>query len=296
MATIEGKGSAVVRVLVTGANGQLGSALVDLLQARGDDVLGADLPDLDIVNPVSVAQAFQAFAPEVVINCAAFTAVDDAESQESLAMAINAEGPRVLATQCLVSGAWLVHISTDYVFSGQACTPYSEDAPGDPKSAYGRTKWAGEQAVRSVLPDASYIVRTAWLYGLTGNNFVKTMVRMERERDTVSVVTDQIGQPTFAADLAAQIVQLLHAHPPAGTFHATNSGQCSWFEFAQAIFRQIGADPDRVLPTDSASFTRPAPRPSYSVLGHEQWIACGMLSMQPWSKALDDAFAAGIGR
>lgn len=284
-----------MRVLVTGANGQLGSALVALYSARpGDEVLGADLPELDITSATSVAAVMESFAPDVIINCAAWTAVDAAEEQESAALAVNSEGPRVLATACVGRGTWLVHLSTDYVFSGDATTPYAESTVGDPRSAYGRTKWAGEVAVRSVLPDAHYIVRTAWLYGLQGANFVKTMIRLSTERETVSVVTDQVGQPTYAADLAAQIVALLDARPPAGNFHATNSGQCSWFEFTQEIFRHLGEDTNRVLPTDSSSFVRPAPRPAYSVLGHDAWAAAGIAPMRDWKSALAAAFADGI--
>ena len=284
-----------MRVIVTGANGQLGSALVALLSARSaDSVLGVDLPEVDITDPVSVAAVFESFAPDVVINCAAWTAVDDAETKEELALRVNAEGPRVLAAQCAVSDAWLVQISTDYVFSGEATSPYLESTPGDPCSAYGRTKLAGETAVLSELPTRSYIVRTAWLYGLQGSNFVKTMLKLEKERETVSVVTDQVGQPTYAGDLAAQIIALLDARPAAGIFHATNSGQCSWFEFTQAIFSAIGADPARVLPTDSASFVRPAPRPAYSVLGHDAWAAAGIPEMRDWREALTAAFADGL--
>ena len=284
-----------MRVIVTGANGQLGSALVALLSTRpADSVLGVDLPDVDITNPVSVAAIFDSFAPDVVINCAAWTAVDDAETKEELALHVNAEGPRVLAAQCVVSDAWLVQISTDYVFAGDATSPYAESASGDPRSAYGRTKLAGEVAVLSELPSRSYIVRTAWLYGLQGTNFVKTMLKLEKERETVSVVTDQIGQPTYAGDLAAQILALLDARPAAGIFHATNSGQCSWFEFTQAIFTEIGADPARVLPTDSAAFVRPAPRPAYSVLGHDAWAAAGIPEMRDWREALAAAFAEGL--
>lgn len=284
-----------MRVLVTGANGQLGSALVALYSARpGDEVLGADLPELDITSATSIAAVMESFAPDVIINCAAWTAVDAAEEQESAAFAVNAEGPRVLATACVGRGTWLVQISTDYVFSGDATSPYPESTAGDPKSAYGRTKLAGEIAVRSVLPDAHYIVRTAWLYGLQGANFVKTMIRLSTERETVSVVTDQVGQPTYAADLAAQIIALIDARPPAGNFHATNGGQCSWFEFTQEIFRHLGEDTNRVLPTDSASFVRPAPRPAYSVLGHDAWAAAGIAPMRDWKSALAAAFAEGI--
>lgn len=283
-----------MRVLVTGSKGQLGSEFVALLADRGDEVLGADVPDIDITDPESVAAVFARFQPEVVINCAAWTAVDAAEENEAAALRVNGDGPRVLAEACRSHEAWLVQISTDYVFDGRASTPYAEDAVPDPQGAYGRTKLAGELAVQSVLPDAHYLVRTAWLYGVNGSNFVKTMLKFEGERDTVSVVTDQIGQPTYARDLARQVIALLDVRPPAGTFHATNSGAVSWFEFTQEIFRLAGADPARVLPTDSASFVRPAPRPAYSVLGHDHWAAVGMRPMRAWQEALADAFADGI--
>ena len=171
-----------MRVLVTGANGQLGTELVNLYAGRdGDEVLGVDLPNVDITDPQSVAAAFASFSPDVVVNCAAWTAVDAAEESEDAAFAVNADGPRVLAHACRDAGAWLVQISTDYVFSGDATSPYAEDAEPDPRSAYGRTKLAGERAVQQELPDAHYLVRTAWLYGHEGSNFVKTMLRLEAE-------------------------------------------------------------------------------------------------------------------
>ena len=284
-----------MRVLVTGGNGQLGSALVDLLSARtADVVLGIDLPDIDITAPDSVREVFAQFAPDVVINCAAWTAVDAAEDHEADALKVNGDGPRVLAEACKAAGAWLVQISTDYVFAGDANTPYAEDARPDPKTAYGRTKLAGEIAVQEVLPGAHYLVRTAWLYGLQGNNFVKTMLELESVRDNVSVVDDQRGQPTYAGDLAEQILLLLDARPPAGTFHATNAGATTWFELTRAIFVNIGADPQRVLATDSASFVRPAPRPAYSVLGQDKWQSVGLTPMREWRAALTAAFADGI--
>ena len=284
-----------MRVLVTGGNGQLGSALVDLLSTRTSDVvLSIDLPDIDITAPGSVREVFAQFAPDVLINCAAWTAVDAAEEKEADALKVNGEGPRVLAEACKAAGAWLVQISTDYVFAGDANTPYAEDARPDPKTAYGRTKLAGEIAVQEVLPAAHYLVRTAWLYGLQGNNFVKTMLELESVRDNVSVVDDQRGQPTYAGDLAEQILLLLDARPPAGIFHATNAGATTWFEFTRAIFESIGADPQRVLATDSASFVRPAPRPAYSVLAQDKWQLVGLTPMRDWRVALTAAFADGI--
>ena len=284
-----------MRVLVTGANGQLGSELVALYSARPDaNVLGVDLPDVDITSEASVSAAFGSFSPDVVINCAAWTAVDAAEENEAAALAVNGEGPRVLARACSDAGAWLVQISTDYVFSGEATSPYAEDATPDPRSAYGRTKLVGEQAVIEELPDAHYIVRTAWLYGHQGNNFVKTMLRLESERETIDVVDDQVGQPTYAADLAAQIVALLDARPAAGIFHGTNSGDVSWHGFTQEIFRLIGADPARVIPVTSEQFVRPAPRPAYSVLGHQRWAEVGLPEMRDWREAIAEAMQRGF--
>jgi dTDP-4-dehydrorhamnose reductase len=284
-----------MRVLITGANGQLGSELVALYAARsGDAVLGVDLPDVDITSAESVAAIFASFAPDVVINCAAWTAVDAAEENEAGALAVNGEGPRVLARACRDAGAWLVQISTDYVFSGEASSPYAEDAAPDPRSAYGRTKLVGELAVQEELPDAHYIVRTAWLYGHQGNNFVKTMLRLESERDTIDVVDDQVGQPTYAADLAAQIVALLDARPPAGIFHGTNSGDVSWHGFTQEIFRLIGADSARVIAVTSEQFVRLAPRPAYSVLGHRGWSDAGLAPMRDWREAIAKAMQRGF--
>ncbi|HAN70886.1 MAG TPA: dTDP-4-dehydrorhamnose reductase [Actinobacteria bacterium] len=284
-----------MRVLVIGHQGQLGSALMPVLRRnRSLAVLGIDYPDIDIADEQSVDLVFGGFDPDFVINCAAYTAVDNAETDEERALAINGLGPRNIALECRKAGAWLVHVSTDYVFDGTATTPYAEDETPSPASAYGRTKLAGDRAVQELLPQSHYLIRTAWLYGLQGNNFVKTMLRLERERDTVSVVTDQIGQPTYAADLAEQIVLLMDRHPAVGTYHGTNSGEVSWFGFTREIFRLAGADPDRVLPTTSAEFVRPAPRPAYSVLGHDRWIEQGLPEMRPWLEALEQAFADGI--
>lgn len=283
-----------MRVLITGSNGQLGSELVRRYSARGDDVFGYDLPDIDITSPESVAAAFDVAKPDVVINCAAWTAVDAAEENEDAAQLVNGVGPAVLARACAATDAWMVQISTDYVFSGDATLPYREDAAPNPRSAYGRTKLEGEIAMRDELKGRYYIVRTAWLYGLNGSNFVKTMLRLEKEHETVRVVDDQFGQPTFAADLAEQIMLLIDAHPPSGIFHATNSGSVSWHGFTQEIFRQIGADPARVIAVTSEEFIRPAPRPAYSVLGHDNWDAHGLPQMRDWRAAIGEAVQLGI--
>jgi dTDP-4-dehydrorhamnose reductase len=214
--------------------------------------------------------------------------VDDAESHEPDAFAINATGAGNLARACERAGARLVQVSTDYVFAGDATSPYAEDAPLAPRSAYGRTKAAGEWAVRALCPD-SLVVRTAWLYGEHGGNFVKTMARLAGDHDTLDVVDDQEGQPTWTVDVADAILRLVEAEAPPGAYHATSSGSTTWFEFTRAIFTGLGLDPDRVRPTTTAAFPRPAPRPAYSVLGHDAWQRVGRAPVRDWRDALTEA-------
>lgn len=279
-----------MKILVTGSNGQLGTELVNRYSDRpNDELFVGDLPDIDITSELSIASTFASIAPDVVINCAAWTAVDAAEEKESSAFTVNAEGPAILATYCARAGARLVQISTDYVFGGDATEPYREDSQPGPITAYGRTKLAGENFVRELLPDNHLVIRTAWLYSPIGHNFVKTIIKAQRDRETLSVVTDQIGQPTSASDLADQIVTLLDTYSGSGIFHGTNSGVTSWYEFARAIMSEIGEDPDRILPTDSSSYVQLAPRPAYSVLGHQGWAAVGMEPMRDWRVALHEA-------
>jgi dTDP-4-dehydrorhamnose reductase len=182
-----------------------------------------------------------------------------------------------------------VHISTDYVFPGDADTPYSEDATPRPRSAYGRTKLAGEQSVLTTMPERGYVIRTAWLYGVHGANFVKTMLALEETKPRISVVDDQRGQPTWSRDLAAQIVALVDSRAPAGIYHGTSSGETTWFGFTREIYRLIGADPDRVQPTTTEAFPRPAPRPAYSVLDHGRWALVGLTPIRDWREALAEA-------
>jgi len=269
-----------VRWLVTGSNGMLGTDLVTLLRSRGEQVTAADRQSLDITDN----DAVQALVPghHVVVNAAAWTAVDDAEEHEAAATAVNGEGPRLLASAAREHGARLVQVSTDYVFDGSATSPYPEDAVTDPASAYGRSKAAGEHAVRKELPGGHLLVRTAWLYGAHGGCFPKTIARLARERGEVSVVEDQVGQPTWTADVAALILRLVQAGAPAGTYHATSSGQCSWFEFARAVVVAAGLDASVVKPTSSDAFVRPAPRPAYSVLGHDALHRLGIEPIGPW--------------
>jgi dTDP-4-dehydrorhamnose reductase len=279
-----------VRYLVTGAGGMLGHDLVGALADR--DVTALTREALDITDLAAVRAAVAGH--DVVINAAAYTKVDDAESHEDAAYAVNATGAENLAVAASETGARLVQVSTDYVFDGSATTPYPEDAPLDPISAYGRTKAAGERLARAAHPDGTSIVRAAWLYGSGGPNFAKTMLRLAGSHETVSVVTDQLGQPTWTADLAAQIVALLDSGAAAGIFHGTNAGETSWFGFTREIFRLAGLDPERVLPTTSAAFVRPAPRPAYSVLGHDAWAGASLAAPRDWRDALEAAAAAGV--
>jgi dTDP-4-dehydrorhamnose reductase len=268
----------------------LGRDLLDVLAARGaGEVVALDRAGLDVTDLEAVTKAVA--GADVVVNCAAWTAVDDAETHEGQAFAVNAVGAANLAQAVAASGGRLVHVSTDYVFAGDADSPYAEDAPLAPRSAYGRTKAAGEWAVRGELPDRHWILRTAWLYGEHGPSFVRTMARLEATRETVDVVDDQHGQPTWSRDLAERIAEVVAAGAPAGTYHATSSGQATWFDLARAVFARLGADPERVRPTTSEAFTRPAPRPAWSVLGHDRWHGAGMVPMRGWEDALDAAWA-----
>ena len=282
--------------LITGAGGMLGKDLLARLAADGEQSVGLARGDLDITDPEAVHEAVAEHQPDVVVNCAAWTAVDDAETQEAEALRINGDGPRNLAAACAKTGARLLQVSTDYVFAGDGTSPYPEDAPTAPRSAYGRTKLAGEQAVLTALPDAGYVVRTAWLYGAGGGNFVRTMIKLESVKDTLDVVDDQRGQPTWTVDLADRLVRLgraaLAGTAPAGVHHGTSGGETTWFGLTREIFRLLGADPERVRPTTSAAFVRPAPRPAYSVLGHDRWTAVGIEPIRDWREALHEAFPA----
>jgi dTDP-4-dehydrorhamnose reductase len=276
----------VSRWLVLGAGGMLGRDLLTALDAAGGDVTGRTRKELDITDSGAVAAAVRAARPDVVVNCAAWTAVDEAESAEGEALAVNGTGAAHVAAACAVAGARLVHLSTDYVFAGDAARPYAEDDPVGPRTAYGRTKLAGEQAVRRLLPEAGYVLRTAWLYGAHGPNFVSTMIRLERDRPAVDVVADQRGQPTWTADVAAKIAELGMSQAAAGIYHATSSGEGTWLDLAREVFRLLGADPERVRPTTSSAFPRPAPRPPYSVLGHGGWAGTGIEPIGGWRLSL----------
>ena len=280
------------RWLVTGADGMLGRDLTDLLTAGGDQVIGLNRADLDVTDAAAVTAALTCHRPDVVVNCAAWTAVDDAQAREEEALAVNGHAVGYLASACAHGRAALVQVSTDYVFDGLADEPYAEDHPAAPRSAYGRTKLAGERAARAALPHDAYVVRTAWLYGAHGSSFVATMLARARAGSPVSVVGDQRGQPTWTADVAAQIHAMIATAAPAGTYHATSSGETTWLGLAREVYALAGADLALVTPTTSAAYQRPAPRPAYSVLGHDGWLACGIKPIGDWRDALERAFPA----
>ena len=275
--------------MVTGAKGMLGTDATALLGDHGHDVVGVDLGDLELTDATAVKAALEDV--DVVLNCAAWTAVDEAENREDDATVANVTIPRVLAGAAAATGTRLVQISTDYVFGGDATSPYDEDAPMEPRSAYGRTKAAGETAVREGLPDRHLIVRTAWLYGAHGNCFPRTIARVAAERGGVSVVDDQVGQPTWTRDVADLAIRLVDADAPAGTYHATSAGETSWFGFARAVVAAAGLDPSIVTPTDSTAFERPAPRPAYSVLGHGAVQRLGLAPIGDWAERWQQASA-----
>jgi dTDP-4-dehydrorhamnose reductase len=276
--------------LITGGSGQLGLALQSELLSHRIDFIASNSSDLDITKPLSVNQLINFTTPAVIVNAAAWTDVDGAETNESATYSVNALGPQNLAIAASKIGARLVHVSTDYVFSGDASTPWNEYAPHNPQSAYGSAKSEGEKFVQAALPADSYVVRTAWLYSPEGKNFAKTMTNLAlRNSAEVKVVNDQLGQPTYARDLAKQIVELVLSEAPAGIYHGTNSGQATWFEFAQAIFGIAGADVSRVIPVSTTEFPRPAKRPAYSVLGHDAWAGTSVPEMRNWKIALEEA-------
>lgn len=279
------------RWLVTGAGGMLGQDLCAALSSAGIPFTGSRSADLDIRDHDACSQA--AAGHSVVVNCAAYTAVDDAESHEADAFALNAVGAANLARAAREHGARMVQVSTDYVFAGDADEPYAEDAPLAPRSAYGRTKAAGEWAVEAHCPE-SWIVRTAWLYGEGGRNFVKTMARLAGERETLAVVDDQRGQPTWTVDLADAIVRIVTSNAPFGVWHGTSSGETTWHGFTQEIFTLLGLDPARVEPTTTEAFPRPAPRPAYSVLGHEGWRMARLAPLPDWRESLAKALPSVV--
>ncbi|QHQ25101.1 dTDP-4-dehydrorhamnose reductase [Pectobacterium parvum] len=277
-----------MKILLTGANGQLGRCFQDRLPAEWE-ILATDAAELDITDLQNVEQAVKAFQPDAIVNAAAYTAVDKAESEPELAEKINVTGPENLAIAASKQNIRLVHVSTDYVFDGNATEPYREDSETNPLSVYGKTKLAGEQAVAKASSEA-IIIRTAWVFSEYGNNFVKTMLRLAKERDTLSVVNDQRGCPTYAGDLAQAIISLLEKNAEGGIYHYCGDEEVSWYEFANTIFemaKQQGII-DKALQTTAITteqYPTPAYRPQYSSLSCDK-IKGLDITLSDWKRAL----------
>jgi len=272
-----------MRVVVTGAEGQLGQDVVLELTRKKHEAIGTDREKLDITKEADVFAFIGEVKPDVILHCAAYTNVDAAEENEELAYQINALGTEYLAKAAQQIGAKMLYVSTDYVFNGTATEPYEVDQQTKPLGAYGRTKLAGEELLQKNLKEF-FIVRTAWVFGVHGHNFVKTMIRLGEERGEVGVVHDQVGSPTYTVDLAKFMVELMETEQY-GIYHATNSGVCSWYEFAVEIFKQAGMNVT-VNPLTSDQFPRPAARPEYSVLSKKKIEEKGLIPLRDWKEAL----------
>ena len=277
-----------MRLLITGSAGMLGQDLVAAARAAGHEVLAFPRAELDIVDASAVAQALSAAHPDVVVNCAAWTNVDGAEIDEASALMANGAGAGNVARAAAATGAWTVHVSSDYVFDGSKRDPYVESDPVNPLSAYGRTKLAGERAVAEGAPGRHTIVRSSWLFGAGGPCFPATILRLAGERDELNVVNDQVGCPTFTGHLASALVEI-GARRTSGILHVAGGGTCSWFEFAHEIVSRAGLACE-VKPCTTAEMPRPATRPAYSVLRSERGDEAPRLS--EWTQGLSAFMAA----
>jgi dTDP-4-dehydrorhamnose reductase len=278
------------RILVIGAKGMLGRDLVEVLRSssRNDEVIGWDFEDIDIRKEQSTIAKIESVYPETVINVAAFTDVDGCESDEEKVFAINAEGMRHVALGALKCSAKVVYLSTDYVFDGKKNGPYLETDPPNPLNVYGRSKWKGEQYVQELVEN-SLIIRTQWLYGRYGNNFVTSILHQAREKRVLSIVNDQIGSPTYTADLSKAISGLIQFDVK-GVFHVANSDLCTWYIFGQAILKLAEIEGVKIIPISSRELNQPATRPSYSVLSTQKLKREIGMTLRPWSEALKDYF------
>lgn len=272
-----------MRVLVTGVKGQLGYDVVNECKKQGIDPVGVDIEEMDITDEAAVRKVITESNVEVVIHCAAYTAVDAAEDNVDLCRKVNAGGTENIAKVCKELNLKMMYISTDYVFDGQGERPWQPDDERHPLNVYGQTKCEGEYAVEKYL-DKYFIVRIAWVFGVNGKNFIKTMLRLGKERGAVSVVNDQIGSPTYTFDLAVLLVDMIQTEKY-GRYHATNEGLCSWYEFACEIFQQAGMDV-KVTPVSSDQFPAKAKRPSNSRMSKDKLEENGFNRLPTWQDAL----------
>lgn len=272
-----------MKILVTGYKGQLGFDVVQILNERQIDCKGVDIDDFDLTDRNAVIDYIQRYQPTSVIHCAAFTAVDKAEEARELCYTVNVDGTAHVATACHLLDIPMMYISTDYVFSGEGEEPFEVDSPKAPESFYGLTKSLGEDKVTEIL-SKYFIVRISWVFGLNGNNFVRTMIRLGKEREQLTVVNDQIGSPTYTADLAVLLCNLIVTEKY-GTYHATNEGICSWYDFAAAIMQEAGLS-CKVLPISSDQYPSKVKRPHNSRLSKRSLDNAGFQRLPPWIDAL----------
>lgn len=272
-----------MKILVTGVKGQLGYDVVKELNGRGIETVGVDIEEMDITDPFSVDRVIKEAVPDAVIHCAAFTAVDAAEENEALCRRVNAEGPRNIAEVCRELDIKMIQISTDYVFGGEGTQFWKPEDACDPQSVYGQTKYEGELAVREIL-DKYFIVRIAWVFGINGKNFVRTMLNLAKTHDTIRVVNDQFGSPTYTYDLAKLLADMV-VTDKYGVYHATNEGICSWYEFACTIFKEAGVDV-KVVPVTTAEYAAKAKRPANSRMDNNKLTENGFEKLPAWQDAL----------
>lgn len=273
-----------MKVLITGSNGMLGHDLIDVLDGK-HELIKTTSKSLDITDEDKVKDYIVNENPDIVINSAAYTDVDGCETNEEIAYKVNGEGVKNLALACKVIDCPLLHISTDYVFNGENNKPWMEDDEVGPISIYGKSKLQGEEAIESIL-DKFFIIRTSWLYGINGGNFPKTMLELAKTHDTLTVVTDEIGTPTYTLDLAQAIAELIETEYY-GIYHITNSDYCSWFDFAKYIFEVKNINVN-VVPVTAEEFARPASRPHYSVLNNSNWVNNGFKPLRSYKEAIKD--------
>lgn len=278
-----------MKILVTGVKGQLGHDVVNELERRGMEAIGVDIQEMDITDAASVDRVIKEASPDAVIHCAAYTAVDAAEENEELCRRVNVDGTQHIANVCKELDIRMIYISTDYVFSGQGEEPWQPEDERDPQSVYGQTKYEGELAVQNTL-EKYFIVRIAWVFGVNGKNFVKTMLNLAKTHDTVTVVNDQFGSPTYTYDLAKLLADMVQTEKY-GIYHATNEGSCSWYEFACAIFEEAGLGV-KVLPVTTAEYGAKANRPYNSRMSKDKLTENGFDRLPSWQDALKRYLAA----
>lgn len=273
-----------MKVLVTGVKGQLGYDVVRELEKRGHEAVGVDIEEMDITKADEVSRVMKSAAPDAVIHCSAYTAVDRAEEEPEICRTVNADGTANIAAVCAEIGCKLLYLSTDYIFSGDGESPWEPDDEPSPLNVYGQTKYEGEQAIKAKL-DKYFIVRISWVFGINGSNFIKTMLRLGKENGAVKVVSDQIGSPTYTADLAVLLADMIESEAY-GQYHATNEGLCSWYEFAKEIFRAADMNDVTVTPVSTGEFPAKAKRPLNSRMNKERLVENGFRKLPSWQDAV----------